>query len=113
MYAHNFLVSSVRGSGFEPTTSDSAASGVTGFMKAALGFRLLADFFAMSSPSDRRSNRSAALIQLAPIMNILRLEYQRQFAASARSTERPAVRPAADSETQHKRDASLRARSRI
>src|SRR5215510_2639370 len=50
MYAHSFLVSSVRGSGFEPTTSDSAASGVTGFMKAAFGFRLLAAFLAMSSP---------------------------------------------------------------
>src|SRR5919197_2505955 len=55
MYAHSFLVSSVRGSGLEPTTSERAASGVTGFMKAALGFRLLAaDFFAMSSPSNRR-----------------------------------------------------------
>src|SRR5581483_8092598 len=50
MYAHSFLVSSVRGSGFEPTTSDSTLSGWTGFMNAALGFRLLAAFFAMSSP---------------------------------------------------------------
>src|SRR5216117_162678 len=49
MYAHSFLVSSVRGSGFGPTTSDSTPSGVTGFMKAALGFLLL---FAMSSPCE-------------------------------------------------------------
>src|SRR5260370_21319463 len=46
MYAHSFLVTSVRGIGFEPTTSESAALGCTGFMKAALGF--LPDFFAMS-----------------------------------------------------------------
>src|ERR1041384_6300560 len=51
MYAQSFFVSSVRGSGFAPTTSESAASGVTGRMKAALGFRLLAAFFAMSAPS--------------------------------------------------------------
>src|SRR5579884_3157978 len=49
MYAQSFFVSSVRGSGFEPTTSDNAASGVTGFMNAAFGLRLLA-FFAMSAP---------------------------------------------------------------
>src|SRR5437879_11519582 len=46
MYAHSFFVTSVRGIGFEPTTSESAALGCTGFMKAALGF--LPDFFAMS-----------------------------------------------------------------
>src|SRR3954471_20641495 len=50
MYAHSFLVISVRGIGFEPTTSASAALGWTGFMNAAFGFRLLAAFFAMSSP---------------------------------------------------------------
>src|SRR3954454_22507326 len=50
MYAHSFLVISVRGIGFEPTTSASAALGCTGFMNAAFGFRLLAAFFAMSSP---------------------------------------------------------------
>jgi hypothetical protein len=36
-------VTSVRGIGFEPTTSASFALGVTGFMNAAFGFR--ADFF--------------------------------------------------------------------
>src|SRR6266852_9253677 len=54
MYAHSFLVTSVRGIGFEPTTSDSTALGCTGFMKAAFGFRLLAAFFAMSSPCEGR-----------------------------------------------------------
>jgi hypothetical protein len=43
MYAHSRLVTSVRGIGFEPTTSASAALGVTGFMNAALGLR--AGFF--------------------------------------------------------------------
>jgi hypothetical protein len=38
------LVTSVRGIGFEPTTSASEALGVTGFMKAAFGF-LAAVFF--------------------------------------------------------------------
>src|SRR5260221_14493607 len=56
MYAHSFLVTSVRGIGFEPTTSDSAALGCTGFMKAAFGFRLL---FAMSSPSEKIPHRGA------------------------------------------------------
>jgi hypothetical protein len=46
MYAHSFFVTSVRGIGFEPTTSESAALGCTGFIKAAFGF--LPDFFAMS-----------------------------------------------------------------
>jgi hypothetical protein len=45
MYAHSLLVTSVRGRGFEPTTSASAGLGVIGFMKAALGLR--ADFFAL------------------------------------------------------------------
>jgi len=36
-------VTSVRGIGLSPTTSDSAGLGVIGFMKAALGF--LPDFF--------------------------------------------------------------------
>src|SRR5262249_41261036 len=52
MYAHNFLVTSVRGIGFEPTTSESAASGATGFMNAAFGFLLLFAFLAISSPCD-------------------------------------------------------------
>src|SRR4029450_2629327 len=43
MYAQSFLVSSVRGRPFEPTTSASFASGVTGRMNAAFGFRF--DFF--------------------------------------------------------------------
>src|SRR5437867_12562338 len=54
MYAQSFLVTSVRGIGFEPTTSLSAALGCTGLMNAAFGFRLLAAFFAMSSPCKRR-----------------------------------------------------------
>ena len=39
----SFLVSSVRGRPFEPTTSASFASGITGRMNAAFGFRF--DFF--------------------------------------------------------------------
>jgi hypothetical protein len=52
MYCHNFLVTSVRGSGFVPTTSPSAALGVIGFMNAALGFLVdfFVAFFATSSP---------------------------------------------------------------
>ena len=49
-----FLGTSVRGIAFEPTTSESAALGCTGFMKAALGFRFAAFFFAMSSPCEGR-----------------------------------------------------------
>src|SRR3954464_9620332 len=55
MYAQSFLVTSVRGIGFAPTTSDSVALGVTGRMKAAFGFRFVALFFAMRSPLERRS----------------------------------------------------------
>src|SRR5688572_18561349 len=39
MYAHSRLVTSVRGIGLEPTTSASAADGVTGAMKAAFARR--------------------------------------------------------------------------
>src|SRR5688572_33502362 len=39
MYAHSRFVTSVRGIGLEPTTSASAALGVTGFMNAAFGLR--------------------------------------------------------------------------
>src|SRR5215213_10575706 len=46
MYAHSFLVSSVRGIGVLPTTADSAVSGCTGRMKAALGVRFFPDFLA-------------------------------------------------------------------
>jgi hypothetical protein len=46
MYAHSFFVTSVRGSGFDPTTIASAALGIIGFMKAALGVRLARAFFA-------------------------------------------------------------------
>src|SRR6187397_1988279 len=53
MYIQSFFVTSVRGIGLVPTTSDSAALGVIGFMNAAFGFR--ADFFAVflaiSTPS--------------------------------------------------------------
>jgi hypothetical protein len=45
MYAQSFFVTSVRGIGLAPTTSDSAGLGVIGFMKAAFGLR--ADFFAV------------------------------------------------------------------
>jgi len=39
MYAQSFFVTSVRGIGFEPTTSATIASGVTGRMKAAFAVR--------------------------------------------------------------------------
>src|SRR5437762_14240947 len=42
MYCQSCLVSSVRGSGFEPTTNASFSLGWTGFMNAAFGFRLAA-----------------------------------------------------------------------
>jgi hypothetical protein len=45
MYDQSFFVTSVRGSGAEPTTAASCALGVIGFMKAALGVRFVADFF--------------------------------------------------------------------
>src|SRR5712691_5872851 len=54
MYAHSFFVTSVRGIGFVPTTSESAGLGCTGFMNAAFGLRLLAAFFAISSPCEGR-----------------------------------------------------------
>src|SRR2546421_12319551 len=57
MYAHSFLVTSVRGIGFDPTISESAASGETGFMNAAFGFLLLFAFLAISSPCDVVSGR--------------------------------------------------------
>jgi hypothetical protein len=41
MYAHSFLVTSVRGIGFAPTTSARVLLGVTGRMKAAFGLRAL------------------------------------------------------------------------
>jgi hypothetical protein len=46
MYTHSFFVTSVRGSGFDPTTMESAALGIIGFMNAALGVRLTRAFFA-------------------------------------------------------------------
>src|SRR5690606_5738389 len=46
MYAQSFLVSSVRGSGDAPTTAASFSFGVTGFMNAAFGLRLVAFFAA-------------------------------------------------------------------
>src|SRR6516165_11924610 len=42
MYSQSFLVSSVRGSGFLPTTAASAASGCTGLLRA---FLVVAAFF--------------------------------------------------------------------
>src|SRR5690606_5798109 len=46
MYAQSFLVTSVRGMGLLPITSESAALGCMAFMNAAFGFRLAPDFFA-------------------------------------------------------------------
>ena len=45
IYSQIFLVSSVRGSGAEPTTADSAASGWTDLPKALLRFILAAVVF--------------------------------------------------------------------
>src|SRR4029450_9841348 len=52
MYAHSFLVTSVRGMGLLPPTSASAGLGCTGFMNAAFGLRagFLVVFFAIPSP---------------------------------------------------------------
>jgi hypothetical protein len=47
MYAHDFLVSSVRGSGDPPTTLANKSSGCTGFIKAAFGLLLGLEFLAM------------------------------------------------------------------
>src|SRR5579864_4344878 len=44
MYAQILLVTSVRGSGFSPTTAPSAGDGVSGFMNAAFGLRFAAFF---------------------------------------------------------------------
>src|SRR5215475_8480450 len=49
MYAHSFLVTSVRGMALVPTTALRAASGCTGFMKAAFGLRFF--FVAIVPPS--------------------------------------------------------------
>src|SRR3954466_7124928 len=45
MYAHSFLVTSVRGSGALPITAGRDALGVMAFMKAALGLRFTPDAF--------------------------------------------------------------------
>src|SRR5215831_7367698 len=53
MYAHSFLVTSVRGIGLAPTMAAKVSLGVTGRMKAAFGFRpvvFFPVFFAMRSP---------------------------------------------------------------
>src|SRR6476661_8049987 len=47
MYAHSFLVTSVRGIGVEPTTFASCELGVIAFMNAAFGVRLAPDFLAV------------------------------------------------------------------
>src|SRR5690606_18566223 len=64
MYSQSFLVSSVRGSGLEPTTAARAASGWTGFMNAALGLRVV--FLAISTvgPRGRRSEGNTFLTGL-------------------------------------------------
>src|SRR5262245_61078934 len=63
MYAQSFLVTSVRGKGFDPTTSDRAPSGCSGFMKAALGLRavFLAGFFAAIKISSGKLTKCAGL----------------------------------------------------
>src|SRR5690606_27176331 len=63
MYAQSFLVTSVRGNGFGPTTTARSGLGVIGFMKAAFGFRaafffFLTVFLAMRSPLRRRVRAS-------------------------------------------------------
>jgi hypothetical protein len=52
------LVTSVRGIGFSPITSPSAALGVMGFMKAALAFRAVFFFavLAIKSPLESRGS---------------------------------------------------------
>src|SRR5260221_443751 len=54
MYAHSFLVTSVRGIAFDPTTSASLSLGCTGILNAAFGLRFAAAFFAISSHCERR-----------------------------------------------------------
>src|SRR5260370_39346794 len=54
MYAHSFLVTSVRGIGFDPTTSASLSLGCTGFMNAAFGLRFVAFFAIFQSPCEGR-----------------------------------------------------------
>src|SRR5262245_13356427 len=71
MYAHSFLVTSVRGIAFAPTTSASVPLGVTGLMKAAFGLRAVfffAVFFAMRSPMKTQiaSKESTTKRQLFP-----------------------------------------------
>jgi hypothetical protein len=56
MYCQSFLVTSVRGIAFAPTTAASLSSGRMGFMNAALGLRF--DFFFFAA---RRTLRFAAL----------------------------------------------------
>src|SRR5215212_2925914 len=52
MYAHSFLVTSVRGIAFDPTTSASLSLGCTGFMNAAFGLRFVAFFAIFQSPCE-------------------------------------------------------------
>src|SRR6266540_2623744 len=73
MYAQSFFVTSVRGIGFDPTTSLSAALGCTGFMNAALGF--LAAFFAMSSPCEGRPTGRRTTARLPHSMNKFAAKY--------------------------------------
>src|SRR3954464_10169324 len=60
MYAHSFFVTSVRGIPFEPTTAASVASGCTGFMKAAFGFRP-DDFFFLATAISLVEGRSTGV----------------------------------------------------
>src|SRR5215510_10222390 len=80
MYAQSRLVTSVRGIGLLPTTAARVSLGCTGFMNAAFGFRLLAAFFAMSSPCVRRSIRAPRPIWLPHSMNAFPSLYQREIA---------------------------------
>jgi len=75
IYSQIFLVISLRGMGFEPTTAARASSGWTGFMKAALGLRVagflvgIGDCFYASPSGDARlffygfSNKIAEFIK--------------------------------------------------
>src|SRR5262245_21891764 len=94
MYAQSRLVTSVRGIGLPPTTAARVSLGCTGFMNAAFGFRLLAAFFAMSSPCVGRQSRPPAAAGssrrhaawLPHSMNAFPLWYQRKH---SRSVVRP------------------------
>src|SRR5262245_59830564 len=69
MYAHSFLVTSVRGIAFAPTTSASVPLGCTGRMKAAFGFLFA---LAMRSVSSQRRSSVARGYHEIPFEDRLR-----------------------------------------